>query len=133
MKAAAAFAIALTAAGPSEACTLALSGEGWQQLETTRYVVAFRPQPAPSVGQLFTLDLALCAKAGDLPQRVQVDAWMPAHRHGMNYAPSVQALPEGRYRAEGLLLHMPGRGEFQFELSADGRTDRLAAPFDLDG
>ena len=133
MRAAAAFAIALTAAGASEACTLTLGGEGWQQLETARYIVAFRPQPAPSVGQLFTLDLALCAKAGALPQRVQVDAWMPAHRHGMNYAPSVQALPEGRYRAEGLLLHMPGRWEFQFELSADGRTDRLAAPFDLDG
>src|SRR5262249_30288616 len=133
MRSVAAFVMVLMATGASQACTLPVSGEGWQQLETPRYVVAFRPQPTPAVGKLFTLDLALCAKSGGMPQHVQVDAWMPAHRHGMNYAPSVQALPDGRYRAEGLLLHMPGRWEFQFKLSADGRTDRLAAPFDLDG
>jgi hypothetical protein len=51
----------------------------------------------------------------------------------MNYVPSVRIVAEGLYRAEGLMLHMPGRWEFLFELSADGRTDRLAAPFDLDG
>jgi hypothetical protein len=128
-----AFVMALLVANAAQACAVPVSGAGWQQLESNRYVVAFRPQSAPAVGQLFALDLVLCAKTGALPQRVQVDAHMPAHRHGMNYAPSVQALEGGRYRAEGLMLHMPGRWEFLFDLSADGRSDRVAAPFDLDG
>ncbi len=102
-------------------------------LRSPRYIVAFRPQAAPAVGQLFALDLALCAKSGALPQRIQVDAHMPAHRHGMNYRPSLIPVADGVYRAEGLMLHMPGRWEFLFDLSADGRTDRIAAPFDLDG
>jgi hypothetical protein len=41
---------------------------------------------------------------------------MPEHRHGMNYAPSLQALGDGRWRAEGLLWHMSGRWELRFEL-----------------
>jgi hypothetical protein len=133
MKSIGALVAALLVANAAQACVVPTSGTGWQQLESNRYVVAFRPHTAPSVGQLFALDLALCAKSGTPPQRVQVDAHMPAHRHGMNYVPSMQIVAEGLYRAEGLMLHMPGRWEFLFDLSADGRTDRLAAPFDLDG
>ena len=133
MKSIGALVATLLVANTAQACVMPAISAGWQQLESTRYVVAFRPHAAPSVGQLFALDFALCAKSGAPPQRVQVDAHMPAHRHGMNYVPSVQIVAEGLYRAEGLMLHMPGRWEFLFELSTDGRTDRLAAPFDLDG
>jgi hypothetical protein len=31
----------------------------------------------------------------------------------------------GRYRAEGLMFHMPGRWEFVFDVRAGGRTERL--------
>lgn len=133
MKGVGVFAVAILAANVAQACAVPVSGAGWQQLESSRYVVAFRPLTTPSVGQLFALDFALCAKSGALPQRVRVDAQMPAHRHGMNYVPSVQTMAQGVYRAEGLMLHMPGRWQFLFELSADGRTDRVTAPFDLDG
>jgi hypothetical protein len=133
MKGIGAFVATVLAANTAAACTPPAVGTGWQQLESARYIVAFRPQAAPAVGQLFALDLALCAKSGALPQRIQVDAHMPAHRHGMNYRPSLQPVAEGVYRAEGLMLHMPGRWEFLFDLSADGRTDRLVAPLDLDG
>jgi hypothetical protein len=133
MKAACLPATMLLAAAPSLACTVPATGEGWRQLESSRYIVAYRPQPAPAVGQLFSLDVALCAKTGGLPDRLRVDAYMPAHRHGMNYEPSIQPVAAGQYRAEALLLHMPGRWEFIIELNADGRTERLSAPFDLGG
>jgi hypothetical protein len=133
MKGIGAFAATLLVANAAAACAVPVTGAGWQQLESPRYVVAFRAQSTPAVGQLFALDLALCAKSGALPQRIQVDAHMPAHRHGMNYRPSLLPVADGVYRAEGLMLHMPGRWEFLFDLSADGRTDRVAAPFDLDG
>lgn len=62
-----AFVVALLAANAAQACAVKVSGAGWQQLESNRYVVAFRPQSASSVGQLFALVLALCAKTGALP------------------------------------------------------------------
>ena len=57
-----------------------------------------------------------------MPENVAVDAWMPEHRHGMNYRPTVTRLAPGRWRAEGLMFHMPGRWELVF--TVDG--ERLA-------
>jgi len=51
---------------------------------------------------------------------------MPEHRHGMNYAPEVKPLGPGRWRAEGLMLHMPGKWEFVFEIRAAGKSDRMS-------
>ena len=87
-----------------------------------RYDVAFRPDPAPAVSRHFALDIVVCPKAGAaLPATLAVDAHMPAHRHGMNYRPSVTPAGAGRWRAEGLLFHMPGEWEFRFDLgTADG-------------
>ena len=99
----------------------ALAGDGWQ--------LAWRAAPSPiPVGRHFVLDIALCAPAGQaLPATLRVDATMPEHRHGMNYRPGVSARAEGQFRAEGLMLHMPGRWELVFEWrDAAGVTRRLA-------
>ena len=98
-----------------------------RQIESARYTVKYRalPEKIP-LGQHFSVELAVCANAGaPLPESVSVDAWMPEHRHGMNYKTSIKQAPGGRYRADGLLFHMPGRWELIFELRAAGRTDRL--------
>jgi hypothetical protein len=50
---------------------------------------------------------------------------MPAHRHGMNYRAKVIPQGAGRWRAEGLMFHMPGRWQFVFDVDAGGRRDRL--------
>jgi cytochrome c peroxidase len=93
-------------------------------------VLAFKPQ-AISVAQHFGLEIAACSKAGGFPDSVKVDAHMPQHRHGMNYTPEVKALGPGRWRAEGLMFHMPGKWELVFELRAAGTTERLAHGFVL--
>ena len=56
---------------------------------------------------------------------------MPEHRHGMNYAPTLKPLGPGRWRAEGLMFHMPGKWEFVFEVRAAGATDRMAHALSL--
>jgi len=66
----------------------------------------------------------------EFPQLTAVDARMPAHRHGMNYKPTLTKLDWGHYRAEGLLLHMPGDWEFSFDFTGDGKRERLT--FHLD-
>ena len=102
------------------AARLAAGGEG-----TT---LAFAPSPWPlPVGQPLSLQIAVCPPA----TLVAVDADMPAHRHGMNYRPSLRSLGDGRYAAEGLLLHMPGRWRFIFDLERDGRRLRLTRELDV--
>lgn len=103
-------------------------------ISTPRQQLAFVARPAPLVvGRHFALDIEVCPRPGaSLPLALRVDADMPAHRHGMNYRPSVRALGEGRYRADGLLLHMPGRWRFLFDLSADGSIERLSHELDLE-
>ena len=118
--------IALVAAVPAFACTPAFKGAA--TTESVHYTLAWRTQPAAiPVGGHFSVDLVVCPKAGaPLPQSLRVDAQMPEHRHGMNYTATVKDEGAGRYRAEGLMFHMPGRWELLFELR--GReTERLVA------
>ena len=114
-------------------CGSHLSGPSRQVVEANgqRIVFATRPWPV-AVGRPFALDIAVCAPMGAAPSAapprlLRLDADMPAHRHGMNYRPGVTPLGGGRYRAEGLLFHMPGSWRLRFDL--DGGTG--AAPRQL--
>ena len=53
-----------------------------------------------------------------------IDSWMPHHRHGMNVAPTIAAVGPGRWRAEGMLMHMSGLWEVDVDLVRDGRSER---------
>jgi cytochrome c peroxidase len=119
----------LSLALPARACTPALEGT---VLESPRYVLAFQEKIPVEVGKHFTVEIATCSKnSNPEPESLKVDAHMPEHRHGMNYAPSITKLGPGRWRAEGLMLHMPGKWEFVFELRSNGKTDRLASGLSL--
>ncbi len=118
---------ALAAAGGAAACVPPVEGA---RLESERFVLAYRA--APSVGSFFAVEVGACAKPGHpQPESLKVDAHMPEHRHGMNYAPTLETLAPGRWRAQGLLLHMTGKWELVFELRASGITDRVAASYQL--
>jgi cytochrome c peroxidase len=49
----------------------------------------------------------------------------------MNYAATVSAIGSGRWRAEGLLFHMPGGWELVFELRSAGISDVLRSSFEV--
>ncbi|HLT78357.1 MAG TPA: hypothetical protein VKZ87_13315 [Ferrovibrio sp.] len=84
--------------------------------------VSFAPQPSPiPLNKPFALQIAACAAK---PDRIAVDATMPAHRHGMNYRTTVTQLAPGEFRAEGLLFHMPGEWEIVFDLFYGERRER---------
>jgi hypothetical protein len=94
-------------------------------------VVSFEARPPViEVGRHFSLDIRACAEGakgveGAGPVLTRVDADMPEHRHGMNYRPSLAPRGDGRYLAEGLLFHMPGRWRLSFDVERDGRRVRL--------
>lgn len=117
--------LALAALVPATAlgCELPV---GAPPLETPRYRLALITTPSDiRPGQFFAVTVAVCPKdRAPAPETVRMDAHMPDHRHGMNYAPRVAAAGEGAWRGEGFLFHMPGRWEFVIELRAEGRSER---------
>lgn len=126
---AACLALACACSAPAAAgCGDALDARARRIVEAKTHTLAFAPLPAPwQAGRHFALEIEVCAHEGASPPlALRVDADMPAHRHGMNYAVTVRRLADGRYRAEGLLFHMPGRWRVRFALSADGRLVQLA-------
>ena len=56
--------------------------------------------------------------------RLEVDAAMPDHRHGLNARPTVRRDREGGYLVDGLLLHMPGYWEVYFDMTTGPVTER---------
>jgi YtkA-like protein len=101
--------------------------KGARKVESERYSLAYRTQPARlAVGQHFVVEMAVCPKSGEAaPEAVRVDGFMPEHNHGMNYKATVRTGEGGRYLADGMMFHMPGRWDFIFEVRGGGKTDRM--------
>jgi hypothetical protein len=119
--------LGLLAASNALACGEVL-GTDARRIDAAQFQLAYKllPDPVP-VGQHFAIELVLCPKeSATLPAELRIDATMPEHKHGMNYRPSVKALAPGRYRAEGLMFHMPGRWELVFELRGSAAPLRLS-------
>lgn len=125
------FAAAL-AAGAAQACEVPANFAPLGRVESGDLVVAYKPVPAPiALGRHFALETVVCTKAGAAPRNVRVDAQMPEHRHGMNYKAKVVAQGDGRYRAEGMLFHMPGRWQFVFDVETGKGRERVVHDFIL--
>ncbi|MGQ3297845.1 hypothetical protein [Reyranella sp.] len=107
-------------------CPLDLGrGTGWVVF-SGQYLMAFRPDPLRiEVGEPFALIVNVCTRSGDSAELLAVDANMPEHRHGMNYRASIVDRGDGRFRAEGLVFHMPGRWEITFDVRGGEDSERL--------
>jgi hypothetical protein len=121
-----AFALALACAAAAQACTPPAGFAPAGRIESSDTVLLYRTvPPAIEIGKHFAVDAVVCSQSA--PSALRVDAQMPAHRHGMNYRARVAPQGDGRYRAEGLLFHMPGKWQFVFDVERAGRTERLTA------
>jgi hypothetical protein len=123
----------LLTAAQATACEPALKGDGVRKAESKEYVVTWRADPPVlRISEFFAVDIAACSKSrAPVPAQVRVDAVMPEHKHGMNYRPTVTAMGDGRFRAEGLLLHMPGLWEIRFDLRSAGASEVVSERFSL--
>lgn len=123
---------ALDARAADDCGTALKTPEPWiAAADGARIAFVSRPTPVP-VGRHFDLDFVVCGGvAVRSDSAIQVDAEMPAHRHGMNYRATVSTLRPGVYRAEGLMFHMPGRWRVIFDLPLEGRTLRLTRELDV--
>lgn len=119
--------LASACCAPAEAQSCRASLPGAEELESASYIVAFRTVPEKvAVAQHFSVQFAVCPKRpGVVPEAVAVDAQMPEHRHGMNYKPSISKTGPTHYQAAGLMFHMPGRWDLEFEVGSGGVSERL--------
>jgi hypothetical protein len=126
----AAAASAAQAGPPSTACRADPARPDRLLATSSGLTLAIVPERWPIVvGQHFSVEVVLCADqpGAALPTLLGLDADMPAHRHGMNYRASIEPLGAGRYRAQGLMFHMPGRWRFTAELAEPGGATRQMA------
>ena len=121
----------LLALVPAVAC--ACGGDLPLRAEGGGWVVAFAPQPQPlPLNRSFALQGRVCPPPGvAAAQSLRVDADMPAHRHGMNYRARTTLAEDGRFTAQGLLFHMPGRWRLLFDLQTAGGPLRLQREIEL--
>ncbi|MBK8761508.1 MAG: hypothetical protein IPM03_14020 [Sulfuritalea sp.] len=74
----------------------------------------------------FAIEVQVCSGATPSGATLAgLDATMPEHRHGMNYRPRIVALGDGRFRAEGMMFHMSGRWQLEFEVQSAKGSSRL--------
>jgi len=107
-----AWAVGLLATAPAAACPLTPADGAAVAGEAVQAAWRVAEGQAIEVSRHFALMVRLCPADATLRG---VDATMPAHRHGMNYRPTLQPLGDGRWRVEGLLFHM--RGTWELALS----------------
>lgn len=94
-----------------------------------KYQVSLETTPSPiPMNDLF--DVRFTVTPGD-GVAVEVDARMPAHFHGMNRTAKLSKLPDGSYKAEGLLFHMPGHWELYVDVMRGGVTERAQMDVEL--
>lgn len=99
--------------------------------------VVYKPAPDPIPrGETFSIDAWVFApESPDVPRtdvQLAVDAAMPEHGHGMNRVPKIAAKGGGRFHAEGLLFHMPGKWELYFDVTRGPLTERAQTDVHLE-
>jgi DNA-binding beta-propeller fold protein YncE len=84
------------------------------------YLVSWTPTGGSvALNKTFDMNVRVLSKDTRKPSegvRLSVSAVMPAHYHGMNVKPVVTSVGPGLWQVSGMLLHMPGFWEINFDL-----------------
>ena len=87
------------------------------------------PENGAPLDELFTLRIDV---SGARPDEVVVDADMPGHKHGMISKPIVRRGHDGRWYADGMLLHMPGHWEIYVTIVRDNLRELTTFPLEVE-
>ncbi|MCA9243926.1 MAG: FixH family protein [Phycisphaerales bacterium] len=95
------------------------------------YTVSYRTTPNPiPLNEIFSMEVLVAGPDLDKLE-LQVDADMPAHRHGMNTSPKVTRIALGKFRVEGMNLHMAGEWVIAFDLRRGSVIERAESEIEL--
>jgi hypothetical protein len=80
-----------------------------------------------SMNQTFAVEAYVVSTRNDESRAdvtLSVDALMPEHNHGMNTRAIVTPDGVGKFRVDGLMLHMRGEWELYFDIARGNRVER---------
>ncbi len=101
-----------------------------------RWSVRYETEPAPiPLNEPFRMRIEVKPADGSpfpADGTVAVDAVMPTHSHGMNVVPRTFAEGDGRFRVEGMQLHMAGDWELLLDVRAGETVQRATFPLRLE-
>lgn len=124
------------AGGPREAITAPPPGDHAVLSNEGTYRILYSPGPDEiPLNELFSMRVQVLDAARaepDADASLDVDAAMPAHRHGMYTRARVRGGEGGVFVVEGMLLHMPGAWEIYFDVTRDGITERAQVAVELE-
>ncbi|WP_050605361.1 hypothetical protein [Ruegeria sp. 6PALISEP08] len=105
----------------SSGAAVACEAEGQRMGSETQNAPAVHVAAAAiPLAQPFSILVTICGETA--VSEVRVDAIMPAHQHGLNYAPKVTAISDRLFRVDDMLFHMPGLWELQVNVDFNGRS-----------
>lgn len=111
------------------ACTA--SDDGYL-LEQDGLQVLIEPMGSIGVSEAFPVRVTVCGESAETAT-VTLDASMPAHGHGMNYAPVhdvlVQTAGGQQIQVNDLVLHMPGTWQWSVDVRTDEQLNTLTQEF----
>jgi len=121
--------LAVAGSAAQDASPAAPDLEGWHVSQGYHgwYSLAWRPagehERLPRNVE-FTMDVALHDDGVPITgATLHVTAAMPSHGHGMVQLPRVEELGDGRYRVDGMLLHMRGAWQLRFAVVIDRQAE----------
>lgn len=104
--------------------------EGWLQMqsnEKARHILWIHPDDeAYQQGHRFGADVIVCSdNVKTAVEEINIDAIMPAHKHGTNYLPEIILNEQAnQLRASGLFFHMPGQWQITVTLRQSADPER---------
>lgn len=117
-------------AGKTNTCQSSIADDAVIINETP--LTAIEPLQSISVSEPFSVLVTICSELGDDP-KVELDALMPAHGHGMNYIPEHTIVEQSdnhvKVQVEGLVLHMPGQWQWQLDITIDSERQAYSHDF----
>lgn len=102
------------------------------------YLITYTSQPQVlPLNEPFSIEVKLYRpetgeRIDDSAIRIEADADMPAHRHGMVRVPRVTKSGPGEFRVDGMMMHMPGYWQLYVDVTRNGITERAQFDVDLD-
>ena len=109
----------------------------WTEGQTRKGTTLVRWRPTDGTlafNEYFSLDFELQTPATGsavLAAELFVRCDMPAHGHGMNVEPKALELGDGRYRVDGMLLHMTGEWLLGVDVVIGGKAESVSFPLTL--
>ncbi|HTE06134.1 MAG TPA: hypothetical protein VK824_08060 [Planctomycetota bacterium] len=127
-------------APPAPPAATAAESKGVEQRSGTTtngaFVVSWVPVPDPipfneSFKLLVTIARAGAPLVAERGARLELDATMPAHGHGMNRTPAVTARGDGTFVVDGMLFHMAGEWNLIFHVYVGTEYGQVILRVDL--